>query len=120
MKDADEKNGTKTYEKVWKSLRQDGAYIDAGENDNLIVQKLEANPNAVGIFGYSFLEENQAKIKSIMIGGYQATYEDIASGKYPGSRTLFIYVKWTSPAKVEGFSDRLIRSGEHHEQEASR
>jgi phosphate transport system substrate-binding protein len=93
MKEADEKNNTKNYEKVWKSLRQDGAYIDAGENDNLIVQKLDGNPNAVGVFGFSFLEENRAKIKSIKVGGVEATYESIADGKYPGSRSLFIYVK---------------------------
>ena len=93
LKDADEKDGTKNYEKVWKSLREDGAYIDAGENDNLIVQKLEGNPNAIGIFGYSFLEENTAKIKGVLVGGVEPTYENIASGKYPASRSLYIYVK---------------------------
>ena len=85
MKESDEKNGTRNYEKVWKSLREDGAYLDAGENDNLIVQKLVANPNAVGI---SYLEENRAKIKSVLVGGIEATYETVASGKYPASRSL--------------------------------
>jgi phosphate transport system substrate-binding protein len=95
----------KAYEKVWKSLREDGAYIDAGENDNLIVQKLEANPAAVGIFGYSYLEENQNKIKGAKIDGGAPTYEAIASGEYKVSRPLFIYVKkqhvGTIPGMVE-------------------
>ncbi len=107
MKEADEKNGTKAYEKVWKSLREDGAYIDAGENDNLIVQKIEANPNAVGVFGFSFLEENKAKIKSIQVGGVEATYENIASGKYPGSRSLFIYVKKAHVGTIPGLKELL-------------
>ncbi|MEQ1718227.1 MAG: PstS family phosphate ABC transporter substrate-binding protein [Hyphomicrobium sp.] len=107
MKDADERNGTKTYEKVWKSLRQDGAYVEAGENDNLIVQKIEGNPNAVGIFGFSFLEENKAKIKSIQVGGVEATYEAIASGKYPGSRSLFIYVKKAHVGVIPGIKEFL-------------
>ena len=107
MKDADEKDGTKTYEKVWKSLREDGAYIDSGENDNLIIQKLEANPNAVGIFGFSYLDQNKAKIKSIMVSGVEATYEGIASGKYPGSRSLFIYVKKAHVGVIPGIKEFL-------------
>jgi phosphate transport system substrate-binding protein len=107
LKDADAKNGTKIYEKIWKSLRKDGAYIDAGENDNLIVQKLEANPNAVGVFGFSFLDQNKTKIKSILVDGIAATYEDIASGKYPGSRSLFIYVKKAHIGVVPGIKEFL-------------
>lgn len=105
MKDADEKDGTKNYEKVWKSIRQDGAYVEAGENDNLIVQKIEANPNAVGMFGFSFLEENKTKIKSILVGGYEATYENISSGKYPASRSLFIYVKKAHVGVIPGIKE---------------
>jgi phosphate transport system substrate-binding protein len=107
MKEADEKNGTKDYEKVWKSIREDGAYVDAGENDNLIVQKIEANPNAVGIFGFSFLEENKAKIKGIHVGGVEPTYENIASGKYPASRALFIYVKKAHVGIIPGIKEFL-------------
>ncbi len=107
MKDADEKNGTKDYEKVWKSLRQDGAFVEAGENDNLIVQKIEANPNAVGIFGFSFLEENKNKIKSIHVGGVEPTYENIANGKYPASRALFIYVKKAHIGVIPGMKEFL-------------
>jgi phosphate transport system substrate-binding protein len=99
------KADAKAYEKAWKSIREDGAYIDAGENDNLIVQKLEANPQAVGIFGYSFLEENQNKIKGAKVEGTAPSYEAIASGEYKVSRPLFIYVKkqhvGTIPGMVE-------------------
>jgi phosphate transport system substrate-binding protein len=78
---------------VCTGMREDGAFIEAGENDNLIVQKLEANANTVGIFGYSFLEENANKLKGIAINGVQPTYDTIASFKYPGARPLYIYVK---------------------------
>ena len=70
------KSDAKAFEKAWKSIREDGAYVEAGENDNLIVQKLEANPNAFGIFGYSFLEENQSKIKGVAIDGVAPSYEN--------------------------------------------
>jgi phosphate transport system substrate-binding protein len=107
MKEADEKNGTKDYEKVWKSIRQDGAFVEAGENDNLIVQKVESNPNAIGIFGFSFLEENKNKIKPVMIGGIEPTYENIASGKYPASRSLYIYVKKAHVDVIPGIKEFL-------------
>jgi phosphate transport system substrate-binding protein len=105
MKDADEKNGTKDYEKVWKSIRQDGPYVEAGENDNLIVQKLGGNANAIGIFGFSFLEENKDKIKAVPIGGIEPTYDNIASGKYPASRALFIYVKKAHIGVIPGVKE---------------
>ena len=69
MKDDDKANNTKNFEKVWKSVRKDGAYVEAGENDNVIVQKLEANKDAFGVFGYSFLEENAGKLKGVAIDG---------------------------------------------------
>lgn len=93
MKKADTDNKTKDFEKVWKSMRKDGAYVEAGENDNVIVQKLEANKDAYGIFGFSFLEENAAKLKGVVIDGAEPTYDNIAAGKYKGARPLFIYVK---------------------------
>jgi phosphate transport system substrate-binding protein len=107
LKNADEANGTKVYEKIWKSLRKDGAYIDAGENDNLIVQKLEANTNAVGVFGYSFLDQNKSKIKSVLVDGIEPTYENIANGTYPGSRSLYIYVKKAHVGVVPGIKEFL-------------
>ncbi len=105
MKDADKKDNTKNFEKVWKSVREDGAWIDAGENDNLIVQKLEANPKAVGVFGYSFLEENTAKIKGAKMGGIEPTFDTIASGKYPVSRPLFVYVKKQHVGVISGLKE---------------
>ncbi len=93
MKKADEENKTKDFEKVWKSIRKDGAYVEAGENDNVIVQKLEANKAAFGIFGFSFLEENAAKLKGVAIEGVDPTYDNISAGKYKGARDLFVYIK---------------------------
>jgi phosphate transport system substrate-binding protein len=81
------------HKSICTAVREDGAFIEAGENDNLIVQKLAANANTVGIFGYSFLEENQSKLKGVMINGVAPTYETISSFKYPGARPLYIYVK---------------------------
>jgi phosphate transport system substrate-binding protein len=87
------KSDRKAFDKVWKSLREDGAYVEAGENDNVIVQKLVANKNAFGIFGYSFLEENAARLRGVPLNAVEPTYENIAGGKYPGSRLLYVYVK---------------------------
>ena len=81
------------FKKVWKTIRDDGHYVEAGENDNVIVQKLEANKNAFGVFGYSFLDENSAKLRGVALEGAEPNYENIASGKYKGSRPLFIYFK---------------------------
>jgi len=81
------------FKAICGGVREDGAFIQAGENDNLIVQKIAATPNTVGIFGYSFLEENASKVKGIAINGVQPTYATISSFKYPGARPLFIYVK---------------------------
>jgi phosphate transport system substrate-binding protein len=74
-------------------IREDGAYVEAGENDNLIVQKLEADPTALGIFGYSYLEQNGDKIQASVMDGVEATFDNIVSGKYEVSRPLFFYVK---------------------------
>lgn len=78
---------------VCKSMRDDGAFIEAGENDNLIVQKLQANPNALGIFGYSFLEENANVIKGATINGVAPEYDAIKAGEYSIARPLFVYFK---------------------------
>ena len=81
------------YKAICTGMREDGAFIEAGENDNLIVQKLEANPGTVGIFGYSYLEENANLLKGITINGVAPTYDTISSFKYPGARPLYVYVK---------------------------
>ena len=81
------------YKAICTGMREDGAFIEAGENDNLIVQKLAANPGSVGIFGYSYLEENTNRLKGIAINGVSPTYDAISSFKYPGARPLYVYVK---------------------------
>ena len=81
------------FKAICTGLREDGGYVEAGENDNLIVQKIEANPGTIGIFGYSYLEENAGRIKGIAINGIEPTYQTISAFKYPGARPLYIYVK---------------------------
>ena len=81
------------YEKGYKKIRQDNAYVPAGENDNLIVQKLSKDKDSFGIFGYSFLEENADTIQAAAIGGVTPDAETVASGKYPISRSLYFYIK---------------------------
>jgi phosphate transport system substrate-binding protein len=98
----------KAFDEVWKQLREDGAYVEAGENDNLIVQKLEANSTAVGIFGYSFLEENTAKIKGAVIDGVSPTFETIADGRYKVARPLFVYFKKQHVGVVPGLDKFLL------------
>ncbi len=83
-------------------IREDGAYVDAGENDNLIVQKLAANPNAIGVFGFSYLDANRDTLKDIPLNGVDATYETVANGLYPGARPLYIYVKKAHLQAVPG------------------
>ena len=101
------KSDAKAYEAVWKSIREDGAFVEAGENDNLIVQKLQANPAALGIFGYSFLEQNASTIKGTEIDGVVPSYETIASGDYKMSRPLFIYAKKQNVGTVPGMAEFL-------------
>ncbi|BAO45420.1 PstS family phosphate ABC transporter substrate-binding protein [Thiolapillus brandeum] len=95
------------YKAICHGVREDGRYIEAGENDNLIVQKLEANPKALGVFGYSFLEQNEDRIQGSNIDGLAPEFELIASGKYPVSRPLFFYVKKAHVGKVPGIPEYL-------------
>lgn len=81
------------YKSVCHTIREDGVFVEAGENDNLIVQKLEANPSAFGIFGFSFLDQNSEKVKGAAVDGVVPTFDAIADGDYPVSRPLFFYVK---------------------------
>lgn len=101
LKDSDKDQ----YKAVCHDIRTDGAYVDTGENDNLIVQKLKANPNSVGIFGYSFLEENRDSVKGIAISGVEPSYDAIASGEYPGARPLYIYVKKQHVGVIQGLQE---------------
>ncbi|MDO8942832.1 MAG: PstS family phosphate ABC transporter substrate-binding protein [Desulfobacterales bacterium] len=101
------KEDAKKFTKVFSSIREDGAYVDAGENDNLIVQKLGANPGALGIFGFSYLDQNGDKIQGASVDGAQPTFELIADGKYPLSRPLFIYVKKAHAGVIPGIKEYL-------------
>ena len=96
------KSDSKAFDKVWKTLREDGAYVEAGENDNVIVAKLEANKNAFGVFGYSFLEENTAKLRGVPLNGVAPEFENITSGKYPGARRMYVYIKKAHVGVVPG------------------
>ena len=102
-----EQSDPKAFKATCQTVREDGAYVEAGENDNLIVQKLEANPNALGIFGYSFLEQNTDKIQGSHIDGAQPTFENISSGKYPVSRPLYFYVKKAHVGVIPGIKEYI-------------
>lgn len=93
------------YEKGYHAIRQDSAYVPAGENDNLIVQKLAKDKDALGIFGYSFLEENADSIQGAAINGVTPNPESVASGQYPISRSLFFYVKNAHYDAVPGLKE---------------
>ena len=93
------------YKAICTGFREDGAYVEAGENDNLVVQKLSANPDAIGIFGYSFLEENGDRIRGIALNGITPTYDTIADFSYPGARPLYIYVKATHLKVIPGLKE---------------
>ena len=101
------KTNKNQYKAVCHTVREDGAYIEAGENDNLIVQKLEANPGAIGIFGFSFLDQNTDKIQGSFVDGVQPTFEAIADGQYPVSRPLFFYVKKAHADAIPGLNQYL-------------
>jgi len=101
------KKDKKKYKAVCHTVREDGAYIEAGENDNLIVQKLEANPKALGIFGFSFLDQNTDKIQGSYVDGVQPTFDAIADGQYPVSRPLFFYVKKAHVDVIPGMKEYL-------------
>lgn len=92
---------------VCNTMREDGAYIEAGENDNLIVQRLQSNPMAFGIFGYSFLEQNQDTLQGATFAGIAPSYENIASGEYPVSRSLFVYIKDQHVGIVPGVKEYI-------------
>ena len=101
------KTDKQKYKATCHAMREDGAFIEAGENDNLIVQKLEANPNALGIFGFSFLDQNLDKVQGSMIDGVEPEFENIADGNYPVSRPLYFYVKKAHIGVIPGIQEYL-------------
>ncbi|MBW1686346.1 MAG: PstS family phosphate ABC transporter substrate-binding protein [Deltaproteobacteria bacterium] len=102
-----EKTDKGRYKQICHSVREDGAYVEAGENDNLIVQKLVANPSAFGVFGYSFLDQNADRIQGSRVDGVEPSFEEIASGEYPVSRSLYFYVKNAHVASIPGMREYL-------------
>ncbi|WP_082130432.1 PstS family phosphate ABC transporter substrate-binding protein [Kiloniella spongiae] len=99
------KSDKKAFKAIAHTLREDGAYVEAGENDNLIIQKLEANPQALGIFGFSFLDQNADKIQGSIVEGAEPTFENIAAGDYGVSRSLYFYVKKEHVGSVPGIQE---------------
>jgi phosphate transport system substrate-binding protein len=95
------------WNEVCSRMRQDGPFVEAGENDNLIVQRLEADPNSIGIFGYSFLYENSDKLKDVAINGVPANFDTIADGSYPVARPLYFYVKNAHRDVIPGMKEFL-------------
>jgi phosphate transport system substrate-binding protein len=89
LKESDEAK----HKDICTKVREDGAYVEAGENDNLLVQKVTADPGTLGVLGYSFLEENADKVRPVSIGGVAPTEATISDLSYPGARKLYIYIK---------------------------
>nr|VFJ49580.1 MAG: phosphate transport system substrate-binding protein [Candidatus Kentron sp. FM]VFJ49884.1 MAG: phosphate transport system substrate-binding protein [Candidatus Kentron sp. FM]VFK21825.1 MAG: phosphate transport system substrate-binding protein [Candidatus Kentron sp. FM] len=99
--------GKQLFKAIAHAVREDGIFVETGENDNLIVQKLDANPSAFGIFGYSFLEQNADKVRGARIDGVEPTFENISSVEYPVSRALFFYVKKAHVDNIPGMKEYL-------------
>jgi len=95
------------YKSICHTIREDGRFIEAGENDNLIVQKLRANPKALGIFGFSFLDQNADVVQGSLIDGTEPTFDAIADGDYPVSRPLYFYVKKAHVEAIPGMREYL-------------
>ncbi len=95
------------YDQICTEVRTDGAFVDQGEQDNLIVQKIESNSNAVGVFGYSYLEENIDRVHGLTVNGVEPTYENISSFAYPGARPLYVYVKNEHVDAIPGLREFL-------------
>jgi len=107
MLEAERARDEKAFQQIAHAIREDGAYVEAGENDNLIVQKLEANPKALGIFGFSFLDQNADKIQGSTVDGVAPTFEAIADGSYAVSRSLYFYVKSAHIGKIPGLREYI-------------
>ena len=103
LKDEDEDK----HQQVCTEVRSDGAYVDQGEQDNLIVQKIESNPRSIGLFGFSYLDENKGKVQGLSMNGVEPTYDNIASFAYPGARPLYVYIKKAHMRAIPGLQDYL-------------
>ncbi|MCE2492983.1 MAG: substrate-binding domain-containing protein [Alphaproteobacteria bacterium] len=101
------KKDKKKYKAICHGIREDGAFVEAGENDNLIVQKLVENSKAYGVFGFSFLDQNANLIQGSVMDGVAPTFENIAAADYPVSRPLYVYVKKAHIGKISGMEEFL-------------
>ncbi|MEL7310594.1 MAG: substrate-binding domain-containing protein [Pseudomonadota bacterium] len=101
------------FKSICQTVREDGQFIEAGENDNLIVQKLRANPAALGIFGFSFLDQNASNVQGASVGGFAPTFDNIAAGNYPVSRPLYFYVKRAHVDVIPGLREFLAEFTSH-------
>ena len=99
------KKDKKLYKAKCHTVREDGPFIEAGENDNLMVQKVVSNPKALAVFGFSFLDQNGDKVKAAEFSGIAHTFENIATGKYPVSRPLFFYIKTAHLGVIPGMQE---------------
>ena len=119
-KDADAKATLKAIDekaKNCRAIRTDGAYVEAGEQDNLIVQKLQQDPNALGIFGFSYLDQNSDTLRGAMIDGVEPTFEAIADGDYAISRALYFYVKHEHMDVIPGMKAYLNEWTKHWDED---
>jgi len=98
---------TNRFKEICHTIREDGRFIEAGENDNLIVQKLQVNNKALGIFGFSFLDQNTDSVQGSKVDGVEPTFEAIAAGEYPVSRPLYCYVKKAHVGAIPGIAEYL-------------
>jgi phosphate transport system substrate-binding protein len=101
------KTDKKAFKRLCHTIREDGIYIEAGENDNLIISKLEENTKAFGVFGYSFLDQNKDRLQGSIVEDNAPTFENISSGKYPISRSLYFYIKNAHVGKIPGISEYI-------------
>ena len=104
-----EESDEDAFERTCTELRSDGKYVDQGEQDNLIVQKIQGNENAVGVFGYSYLEENLDALTGLTMNGVEPTYANISTFEYPGARPLYVYVKKAHLDAIPGLKAYLTQ-----------
>ena len=100
------KSNEDQHKQICTKIREDGAYVEAGENDNLLVQKVSGDAGTLGVLGYSYLEQNADKVRAVQIAGVSPTEATIADLSYPGARKLYIYVKgehMTAKPKLKDF-----------------
>lgn len=102
-----DKTNNDKFKSICTKVREDGPYVETGDNPNLIVQKLEANPGTLGIFGYSYVEENKDRLKALSVNGVAPSFETISTFRYPGSRPLYVYVKNQHVRAVPGLKEYL-------------